>query len=53
VQAAQAIVPGAYRAQSARGIYVYAGSFANRRQAEDLSQQLRDAGLDARVAFRP
>ncbi|MFZ9736824.1 MAG: peptidoglycan-binding domain-containing protein [Prochlorotrichaceae cyanobacterium] len=53
VEAAQAIVPGAYRAQSARGIYVYAGSFANRRQAEDLSTQLRDAGLDARVAFRP
>jgi peptidoglycan hydrolase-like protein with peptidoglycan-binding domain len=49
----QALVPGAYRAQSSRGVYVYAGSFANRRQAEDLSEQLRAEGLDARVAFRP
>jgi len=49
----QALVPGAYRAQSSRGVYVYAGSFANRRQAEDLSQKLQSEGLDARVAFRP
>jgi len=49
----QALVPGAYRAQSSRGVYVYAGSFSNRRQAEDLSQKLQSEGIDARVAFRP
>lgn len=49
----QALVPGAYRAQSSRGVYEYAGSFANRRQAEDLSQKLQSEGIDARVAFRP
>jgi cell division protein FtsN len=53
VNKVQSVVPGAYRAQSSRGVYVYAGSFANRTQAEDLSQQLQQAGLDARVAFRP
>lgn len=46
-------LPGAYIAASQRGDYVYAGSFANRQQAEALSAQLRSEGLDARVAFRP
>ena len=49
----QEFLPGAYLTASQRGAYVYAGSFANRQQAEALSANLRSEGLDARVAFRP
>ena len=49
----QELLPGAYLTAFQRGAYVYAGSFANRQQAEALSANLRSEGLDARVAFRP
>ncbi|MFZ4666944.1 MAG: peptidoglycan-binding protein [Prochlorotrichaceae cyanobacterium] len=53
IEDVQEFLPGAYVAASQRGSYVYAGSFANRQQAEALSAKLRSEGLDARVAFRP
>lgn len=49
----QAIRPGAYTARSDRGTYIFAGSFTQRSEADRVSRQLRDRGLDARVAYRP
>lgn len=45
--------PAAFLARSDRGTYVRAGAFAQRSAAERISRQLRDNGLDARVAYRP
>jgi hypothetical protein len=46
-------LPNAFLAGSRRGPYVYAGAFLRRDQAEQIAQQLRTQGLDARVVFRP
>ncbi|NJL22231.1 MAG: hypothetical protein HC895_17675 [Leptolyngbyaceae cyanobacterium SM1_3_5] len=45
--------PAAALARSGRGSYIRAGAFAQRSIAERVSRQLRDNGLDARVAYRP
>lgn len=45
--------PGASLARSHRGSYIRAAAFAQRSSAEQVSRQLRDSGLDARVAYRP
>lgn len=45
--------PAASLARSNRGSYIRAAAFAQRSLAERVSRQLRDNGLDARVAYRP
>jgi peptidoglycan hydrolase-like protein with peptidoglycan-binding domain len=47
----QRYVSRAFTADSGRGKFVNAGSFADRNDAESLSHQLRSQGLDARVAY--
>jgi len=44
-------VDGAFTADSGRGKFVQAGSFADRDGAEEISHRLRSHGLDARVAY--
>ncbi|MFH7024512.1 MAG: peptidoglycan-binding protein [Heteroscytonema crispum UTEX LB 1556] len=44
-------VRNAFPAQSRLGDYVNAGAFSDRADAEKLSKQLRDRGLDARVDY--
>jgi peptidoglycan hydrolase-like protein with peptidoglycan-binding domain len=44
-------VRNAFAAQSRLGDYVNAGAFSDRADAEKLSKQLRDRGLDARVDY--
>jgi len=45
--------PDASLDRSNRGSYIRAGSFTRRSEAERVSRQLRQSGLDARVAYRP
>ncbi len=47
----QRYVSGAFTADSGRGKFVNAGSFADRDDAESISHRLRSQGLDARVAY--
>ncbi|MGF1499389.1 MAG: peptidoglycan-binding protein [Elainellaceae cyanobacterium] len=51
LQQARQEVPGARFARSRRGLYIFAGGFPNRSQAESLSLRLRSRGLDSQVAF--
>lgn len=43
-------VPGAFFDRNRRGAFIHAGTFQSRSLAERLSRELRDSGLDARVA---
>ncbi len=47
------LVPGAVLSNSRLGQYANAGMYADRAQADTLTNQLRKAGLDARVAYFP
>lgn len=47
----QRYVSRAFTADSGRGKFVNAGSYADRNDAESLSHRLRSQGLDARVAY--
>ncbi|MEQ9483720.1 peptidoglycan-binding domain-containing protein [Coleofasciculus sp. F4-SAH-05] len=47
----QRYVSGAFTADSGRGKFVNAGSFADRDGAQEISHRLRSQGLDARVAY--
>ncbi|NJR66743.1 MAG: peptidoglycan-binding protein [Leptolyngbyaceae cyanobacterium CRU_2_3] len=47
------IVSGAFSENSGRGSFINAGSYSSRSSAENVSDRLKDAGLSARVAFRP
>jgi hypothetical protein len=49
----QAIVEYAFITESRFGPYVQAGASPRRRPAEQVSRQLRRAGFDARVIYRP
>jgi peptidoglycan hydrolase-like protein with peptidoglycan-binding domain len=44
-------IPNAFPSESRLGDYVNAGSYPNQEEAERLSRQLRQAGLDARVEY--
>lgn len=44
-------VPSAFSAQSRLGDYVNAGAYRERADAESISRQLRNQGLDARVEY--
>ncbi|MBD2776437.1 peptidoglycan-binding protein [Iningainema sp. BLCCT55] len=44
-------VPEAFWAESRRGVYVNAGQFRDRSDAEQVSKLLRSRGLDARVEY--
>jgi peptidoglycan hydrolase-like protein with peptidoglycan-binding domain len=45
------LVPQAFQAESRLGVYVNAGSFRDRSDAEKLSRMLRSQGFDARVDY--
>jgi hypothetical protein len=45
------LVPQAFQAESRLGIYVNAGSFRDRSDAEKVSRMLRSQGFDARVEY--
>lgn len=47
------LISGAEINPSRLGAYIRAGAFPRRSQAESLSRDLRRAGFDARVAYRP
>jgi cell division protein FtsN len=49
----QTIVGAAFITESRLGFYVQAGASPRRRPAEQVSRQLRRAGFDARVIYRP
>ena len=49
----QATVPSAFITDSRFGPYVQAGSSSRRAPAERINHQLRRAGFDARVIYRP
>lgn len=46
------LATSAFSEPSGKGRFINAGSFANREEAESISQWLRSRGLDARVVYR-
>lgn len=52
IRAVRGVVPGATVGENRLGRFVNAGSYANRFEAESLSNQLRSRGFDARVVKR-
>jgi peptidoglycan hydrolase-like protein with peptidoglycan-binding domain len=51
LQQARRVVSGARFARSSRGLFIFAGGYRTREEAEDISLRLQSVGLDSRVAY--